>query len=202
MANPVPNNLALSVINTGDTAQSAPLRNNYAAIQTAVNELIACFSGGTANQLLQAVDSTDVQWATPPGAEIGYDQITASVNIVGTTSAAPTTVIAGSAHTFDGSPVMAEFFTSVVELPTVTGGSMNIGLYEGSTLIAILATLENNGTAAVWTPAVGSFRFTPSAASHTYSIKAWVSSTTGTPLIFAQSGSANNVPAYLRFTKV
>lgn len=62
MSNPVPNNLALSVINTNDTAQSAPLRNNYAAIQTAVNQLIACLSGGTAGQRLQAVDGTDVQW--------------------------------------------------------------------------------------------------------------------------------------------
>ena len=62
MSTPVPNNLALSVINTNDTAQSAPLRNNYAAIQTAVNQLIACLSGGTAGQRLSAVDGTDVQW--------------------------------------------------------------------------------------------------------------------------------------------
>ena len=60
--NPVPNNLALSVINTNDPVQSAPLRNDFAAIQVAVNQLIACLSGGTAGQLLSAVDGTDVQF--------------------------------------------------------------------------------------------------------------------------------------------
>jgi hypothetical protein len=51
-------------------------------------------------------------------------------------------------------------------------------------------------------PIIARYRFTPSAANHTYSIAAWVNSTTGTPVVGAAPGNSSGVPAYLRFTKV
>lgn len=75
MSNALPSNLALSTINTGDAVASAPLRNNYAAIQTAVNQLISCLSGGTSGQLLSAVDGTDIQWVA--GFNASYRKSTA-----------------------------------------------------------------------------------------------------------------------------
>lgn len=203
MSNALPSNLALSTINTDDPVASAPLRNNFAATQTGVNQVISCLSGGSLGQVLEAVDNSDVQWAYPPGYEIGYDSITAQANITGLTLGNATTAIAGSAHTFDGGSVVAEFYASAVELPGVADGTMNIVLFEGGTPIATLASLSNPAAANCWMGGCFRYRFTPSAGSHTYSIKAYVSSTAGTPNIFAGAGTAGaNAPAYLRFTKV
>lgn len=77
MANTVPSSLALSVINTNDPINSAPHRNNYAAIQSATNGLITCLSGGTSGQLLSAVDGTDVQWVA--GFKPTYRKVTVKI---------------------------------------------------------------------------------------------------------------------------
>jgi hypothetical protein len=105
MPDPVPNNLALSVINPNDVAQSAPLRNNYAAIQTAVNQLIACLAGGVAGQALYAVDGTDVQYIDPRTTSrvLASGKKTGSVTSSGTTFAAGSDVLAAAlSFTADG----------------------------------------------------------------------------------------------------
>lgn len=134
--------------------------------------------------------------------EIGYDQITANVGVTSTTSATPTTIIAGSAHTFEGQPVVAEFFTPLAITPAVASGFLLIGLYESAVLIAQMAQLITTAGAVMQSSLTGRFRFTPSAGSHTYSIGAWVSSTTGGPTIVAGSGTGGAyTPSYLRFTR-
>jgi hypothetical protein len=63
MSNPIPSALALTTVPDSSLITSAPHRNNYAAVQTAVNALIAALSGGSAGQRLAAVDGTDVVWS-------------------------------------------------------------------------------------------------------------------------------------------
>lgn len=202
MSNPLPSSLALTTINDGAEIIASDHRNNYSAIQSAVNLLRACLAGGLSGQVLKAADSSDVVWDTAPGAEIGYDQITANVTITGLTDATSTTVIAGSAHTFDGNPVIAEFYTPNVSMPTVNNQAFIVCLFEGATQLARIADVRNQGTAG-GLPILARYRFTPAAGSHTYSIKAFVSSTTGTPIVAAGPGGVGtDSPAYLRFTKV
>jgi hypothetical protein len=138
--------------------------------------------------------------AALPGTEIGYDAITASVN-VGT---ATTAVIPGSAHTFDGSPVMCEFFSPDILLPSVAGATVNVFLFDGATQVVIMAVCTNSAAQSARNPVTTTFRFTPSAGSHTYNIKAAASITTGTPAVQAGTGTVTSglPPAYLRFTKV
>jgi len=137
------------------------------------------------------------------GYEVGYDQITSPVNITGTTEASPTTVIAGSEHAFDGSPVIAEFFSPSVLPPTVASQALIIMLFEGSTEIGRWGDIRSPSASLNAIPVTLRYRFTPSAGNHTYSIEAFVSSVTGTPAIQAGAGgSAAYLPAYLRFTKV
>ena len=206
MSNPVPSDLALTVIQDGAAILSSDHRNNYAAIQTAVNDLIAALEGGVAGEFLAATDGSDVEWAYPPGYEIGYDQITSPVNITGTSLSAATTVIAGSAYTFDGSAVMVEAFSPEIVLPEATGpsGALVLVLFEGSTALAVLGAYTSPATSQSDYPFLARYRFMPSAASHTYSLKAWVGSTTGTPNVQAGAGTSGTTvtPAYLRFTKV
>lgn len=81
MSNPVPSSLALTSIADNALLVAATHRNNYSAIQTTLNALIAALSGGTSGQLLSAVDSTDVQWVN----NITYRKATQK-QVVNTTS--------------------------------------------------------------------------------------------------------------------
>lgn len=198
-------NLVTSVF--GRTGAVAAAANDYtfaqiaaAANSVAVSNLVA----GTAGQVL---GGTGPSYALPPGYEVGYDQITATVNVTSTTEATGTTIIAGSAHTFDGSPVIAEFYTPVLVLPQATSvlDSVVVSIFEGATQIARIVQAYFADLASAQQLQVGQlgrYRFTPSAGSHTYSVTAYTNSTTGTPAVTAGAGgTAVHPPAYLRFTK-
>lgn len=195
MSQPLPNQLALTAVNDGDEATAAPLRNNFSAIQTVVNALRALFAGGTAGQVVTVIDGTDLELDYPPGHEIGYDQITASVPI----PTGLTTVIPGSSHSFDGSPVIAEFFSEEVVTGAAAGDNITVFLYEGSTVVAVLGAVLTPAAAAAGAPMLGRARFTPTAGNHTYSIKAQTNAGTGS---VTAGASVSASPAYLRFTKV
>lgn len=136
------------------------------------------------------------------GFEIGYDQITAPVNITATTQATATTVIPGTPHTFDGNPVMFEFHAPWSQADVSAGSNVWVALYEGSTWIAgfSLTTAPTNSN--VYTPLHGSMRYTPSAGVHTYSVKAYASLGTSAVIGAQPGGSGNWSPAYLRATSV
>ena len=141
--------------------------------------------------------------STLAGFEIGYDQITSGVSIVSTAEATPTTVITCAAHTFDGAAVMLEFFAPSAVTPQVAGADLVINLWEGASNLGRLVELQtDSATNTQLVGVVGRFRFTPTAASHTYLIQAWVTSTTGSPNIGAGAGGVGVfVPAFARFTK-
>lgn len=151
---------------------------------------------------INAKTLTDIEGLTPalfPGAEIGYDQITSNVNIGSSTEASGTTIITCAAHTFDGSPVWAEFSAS-----NVYGGGANnilVCLFEGATEIGKLCQVRTEG--AVSMLAYGRLRFTPTAGSHTYTVTAFATSLTGPPNIGAGAGGTGAyVPASIVFKKV
>lgn len=159
-----------------------------------------------ANSKVLVADSTQTtgaKWDFPPGYEVGYDQITSPVNIASTTEATGTTIITCSAHTFDGAAVMCEFFAPYISTPSTIVATVGISLFESTTEIALIDYIATGTmTNTIYLPAIGKIRFTPSAGSHTYLIKAFVSSTTGTPAVGAGSGGTGGVPpAYVRFTK-
>lgn len=145
----------------------------------------------------------DVSPGMSVGAEIGYDQITANVSITGTTSASPTTVITSSSYYFDGTLVVCQFFSPDVRSPSAAAANQTqIGLYESGSIICDIAVVKTPAAALLEVPVSSEIRFTPSAGFHTYVIAAWVTNTTGTPLVAAGNGSAGSFPpAFLRFTK-
>lgn len=59
----LPTSLALTNIADGALAVAADERNNFGAIQTATNALIAALSGGTLGQVLRATSATDIAWS-------------------------------------------------------------------------------------------------------------------------------------------
>lgn len=139
-----------------------------------------------------------------PGYEIGYTAITSPVNITDTSEATHTALISPGALVFDGGAVLAEFF-GVIQLDTAAAGDLcTVTLFEGATQITRLAQIRSAITASANIETVrATYRFTPTAASHTYTVCAFVTSTTGTPQILAGNGSTNGMPpAFVRFTRV
>lgn len=138
------------------------------------------------------------------GAEIGYDAITANVNLVGTTEGAATTVITCAAHNFDGAAVMLQVFSPAVLTDTgLAGHTVNVGLYEGGAIITRIGNIQTPAAGQMGVPFNAFLRFTPTAGSHTYTIQAFVSATTGTPVWVAGLGGAGAFNAsFARFTKV
>ena len=161
-------------------------------------------SGGASSQVVGYGGSSGTgAWVYPPGYEIGYNQITTGVNVTSTNSASPTSIIAGSSYTFDGNPVLAHLYTGDAQLPQVSGGFLVIGLGESGSYISTAFAQPPAGTNQARFPMSLFFRFTPSAAAHTYQFLAHASATTGTPAVGAGSGTAaGRVPAFIRFTKI
>ncbi len=140
----------------------------------------------------------------PPGYEIGYDQITSNVNVVSTTESSGTTIISAAAHLFDGGPVVAEFFGFLLPANVAAVEDfLAVSLFEGATQISRLAILDLFAASLIEAAIGGRYRFTPTAGLHTYTVTAFVNSTSGTPKVIAGSGgTAGNPPAFIRFTKV
>ena len=160
---------------------------------------------GSNGQVLTAdsAATTGNAWKYPPGYEINYTEITATVNVTDTSESTATALISPGSVTFDGQPVIVQFYSNGVVPPNTTSGFIVISLFEGSTQICRLAQVTNAASSQIVVPVYATYRFTPSAGAHTYKITGWVGSTSGTPNIHAGSGGTSTpVPAYVRFVKV
>lgn len=136
-----------------------------------------------------------------PGYEIGYDQITSPVAVTSGTEATGTTILTATAHTFDGAPVMVEFFSPATYADSTT---LTISLFEGATQIARLGRVQQDPTDGpdFSRAFVGRLRFTPSAGAHTYKVTGHRAGAEDCGVAAGAGGAATDPPAFLRFTKV
>ena len=195
-----------------DTTLPGVLRKGVAGSRPAANAV----GGGT---LYSATDtgavtqsdgvSTWSTWATIgsgdlAGKELDYVARTTNASITATSEATADTVITGSSVAYDGSTiVMVEFWANHAG-PDVSGLSdLRFWLYDGSSSIGFFGYVQQTGDGAnVQYVTVHSMRrITPTAASHTYSVRASVDAGTGTVAAGA-GGSGNVAPAFLRITRV
>lgn len=156
------------------------------------------------------ISNIETQIAAGSGTEIGYVEVAAGtgVSIAGTSSATATTVVGGVAFTFDGSAVWVEFYTPGAYLPTGTSGTMEIALFEGSTLVAGLAYYHNTSTShGEYGLGVTKLRMdnahsvaAPTAGQHTYTVKAWVNDASSGPVVGGGDDSLG-APMFLRFVR-
>lgn len=144
--------------------------------------------------------------SSSPGFEIGYDQVTAPVTVASTTEATGTTLITCAAHVFDGSAVLVTFCCEMVQFGSQLNNPIVWSLFEGATQITELGQAispTGAGTAAA-VPVASLFRFTPTAASHTYTVTVFAGSVAGTAPVFqaGAGGVGARPPMFVRFTKV
>lgn len=185
--------LGVPTAGNSTTTAGAPTTGTWARGDTwldSANTLWTCTTGGTPGT-----------WAPPVGYELAYNQITTVVNVTVTTVASPQIVIEGTTRTYDGSPVLVEFYATVVVAPT--GSTIFLNLWDGATDLGIVGQVYL--TSAV--PALGSTlhgrrRLVPSAGAHNYRLLGWLASGTG-GAVYAAAGGAGQThnPAFLRVTR-
>lgn len=165
----------------GGTTSGAPASGTYVAGDFVVSHdghIYICTATGTPGT-----------WSTwPAQGEIQYDSISAAVSITGTSIGSPTTVIAGTSVAYTGVPVYIEAFCSIVSTPSVAGSSISVFIQKDGTFISRPCTLITPAAAQMSSPIFIQWKDTPSAANHTYSLAAYVSTTTGGPSV-GQLGS-------------
>lgn len=168
---------------------------------------------GANNKVLTAASaqSTGLSWLFPPGYEYDYTQKTSDTSITATSEATANTVLTAAAVAYDGStPIFIEFGCPGVQIQNASAGSLLMWLYDdtggGAASIGLMGVFANPGTlsstiAGARVPCVVKVRLTPSSATHTYSVRCYVTSGTGT-IKAGAFGASTNAPAYVRQTKV
>jgi hypothetical protein len=97
-------------------------------------------------------------------------------NITATTQPTAQTVLAAPAVVYDGRPVMLEFACTQVLISVTAGGFMVVNLWDGSTDLGFWAQEQPGITGTLMKGMTLRRRITPTAGSHTFSVRAWVSS--------------------------
>jgi hypothetical protein len=109
--------------------------------------------------------------------------------------------VTAPAVTFDGSPVLIEFGCEGINPASVAGASITLWLYQDGASIGVLGTMNNPAAGTSRAPVRPARRLTPTPGSHTYSVRATVSTGTG-QILAGPGGAAQDAPAFIRITRV
>jgi hypothetical protein len=127
--------------------------------------------------------------------EISYTEFTSTVSVTSTNSASPTDVVSSGAITYANVPHLIEFYAPQAAVETAK--VLAVMLWDGTTDLGIIGQVGN--AASNVAPSVFlARRLTPSAASHTYRIRAYVSAGTTTTIEAGVGGTGVLMPGSLR----
>jgi hypothetical protein len=127
--------------------------------------------------------------------EINYTEFTSSVSVTSTNSASPTDVVSSGAITYANVPHLIEFYAPQARVETAK--ALLLMLWDGATDLGIIGQVGN--AASNTAPSVFlARRLTPTAASHTYRIRAYVTAGTTTTLEAGAGGVNVTMPGTLR----
>lgn len=130
-----------------------------------------------------------VAWAFPPGHVLDRTTFTGNVSITATTEATANTVVTAGAIAFDGSTVVdIQFFCPGVSFQATNGVDVIAWLYDGSSSIGKIEQGRNSASQSHIQVFNATVQITPSAATHTYSVRMTTSS--GTSVANAGAGGA------------
>ncbi len=138
-------------------------------------------------------------------AELDYVEITSAVVPTATSEATANTIVTANPIAFSGSTVvMIEFFSPDVRPANDAAARyISLWLYDGSSSIGQIGFIRGAASGNNESIAHCSRRLTPSAATHTYSIRASVTSGGSNANVDAGTGgSGQSMPAYIRITRV
>jgi hypothetical protein len=136
-----------------------------------------------------------------PGYLFASAEITSPVTVSATVEATPDDVVSSGAFTYLSTPVRIEFYAPRVDVGGTAGSWTILNLWDDTTeLTRIAAVTHTAGTQVVEVPVYAVRYLTPTAASHTYKIRAWRINSNGS--VQAGGGAAGQfAPAGIRVTK-
>jgi hypothetical protein len=173
-----------------------------ADMQALANRIEAVIAPGSASGQIPIWDNAAHKWTpgTPPaqGAELVYTEGTAAV-VVNSITQAAITIVTAAATTFDGSPAWLEFFAPQATLSGGANQGIQFWLFDGAVNLGAIAQIV--GSSVVGGPIIGRRKLTPSAGSHTYTVRA-NSLAAGSNSVSAGTGPGGYVPLYIRATRV
>ena len=161
----------------------------------------ALYSCTTHKLVYQSDGSSWATWLGSPSGEIDYVAITSDVTISADTEAGSTTIVTGSAITYDGSTnIVIEFQAADAITHAHAGDYIVFTLFDGSSSIGYFGVIQTPAAAAMNAPIRLARRLTPSAATHTYSVRGFSPTSHGGTVKAGAGGTAARVPAFIRIT--
>ena len=142
---------------------------------------------------------------TPPGTQLGYTEFTAEVVITATAEGSATTVVTAPAVVVASGETIAVEFYSPQYGGAVAGDDLHVYLYEDGSSIGFMARATIlvsafGGLQPLW---LRSDNMSPTAASHTYSIRATRSSGANAQSIYGGVGGSGAArPGYIRVVHI
>ena len=149
-------------------------------------------------------NGTTLAYDFPPGHGFDYVAITSSSTTTATTEGTATTAITGTSIAYDGSTViLVEVVVPYLVLTATAAGQTHVvDLYDGATILGRIMNQQSPAAAAMRSPgAYSAMRLTPTAASHQYIVKHWITAGTNGIIAAGVGGTGANLAAYLRVFK-
>jgi hypothetical protein len=130
--------------------------------------------------------------------DLAYAEFTIDTVITATVEASANTVVSIPATVFTATPITVEFFSAQVAPDSAAAGRyVLIFLFQDGASIGRLASVGTPSAGFMTTPVYLSRKLTPTAGSHTYSVRAIVNA--GTGHIYGGLGGAGNIaPGFIR----
>lgn len=135
--------------------------------------------------------------ASSSGGSTVYDyvQLTTSTAVASSSQAAPTTLITGNAVVYDGATLVS-IEAMIPAIRTGTSGEIILQIWEDTTILGDLCGASSPGIVADL-PGFARLYRTPTAGSHTYSLRGYFSGAAGS-VRCGTFGGASWAPAHLR----
>jgi hypothetical protein len=130
---------------------------------------------------------------------VAHVEITAHVAVSATTAAAGQKFLDAGPFTYDGGPILVEFYSSNVQC--AANSQILVNLWDGNTDLGYFAQVIAGGAMLFGVPVLARRRLVPSAGAHTFNLRAWVTSAAGQISAGAGTAPGQNAPAYLRITR-
>ncbi len=183
----------------GTANDATTIANANAAIKAVVNgniDTVNLKDPGT-GKVYGSTGAGNAAAVYPPGYELAYVETTTDTSVTVTTEASSTTVVTAGSVAYDGTAVMISFGAPFVQTPG-GGNGVTCVLFDGTTSIGTIAQVSAATTMVV--SSAGARRLTPSAATHTYSVRSFVGGGTGT-IGGGAGGAGAQTPAFIRILK-
>jgi hypothetical protein len=134
--------------------------------------------------------------------DLAYVEYTANVSITATTEGTAQQIVTAPAITYAATPIMVEFYSPGISPDAgIVGRTLILVLEDGTTPLGQIAAVSTPGTGAGIYPTYVVRKLTPTAASHTYNVRGYVSAGTGT--VRAGTGGAGNyIQGFIRVTGI